>query len=158
MPTAMHADGPVHDTACNVESVPATPTGTLDHVDPFHASLPASSFAATPTARHADGPVQDTAFIPSDVGLGSIDHVDPFHDSFTVPTAAQNVEPTHDTPLRALFTVDEIAGEASTDQETPGLACAPAGTLAAITGMVAAKHAGTRSLTDTRFSFRSPLG
>jgi hypothetical protein len=142
----MHADGPLQDTAINVVNVPATPTGTLDHADPFHASL-----SEPPTAMHADWPLHDTPFRPSVVaGLGTTDHVDPFHNSFSVPTAAQNVEPLHDTPLRELYCVGGVVGLATTDHEMPGVAWAPTGVLATTIGTVATMNAGTNSLRALR--------
>jgi hypothetical protein len=158
LPTAIHADGPLQDTASSVENVPSAPAGTLDHVDPFHVSPHASS-AAAPTAKHADGPLQDTAFRPSvDAGRATSDHFDPFHDSFTVPTAAQNVEPLHDTPVSSLFSDAGVAGLASTDHETPGLAWAPAGAPATIKEMVATRQAGTSILRAGRCRVANPLG
>lgn len=87
LPTAVHADGPLHDTA--FREVP----GTIDQVDPFHDSIP-----KFPTAMHADGLLHETPLysVPAG-GPGTIDHAEPFHNSFSVPTAAQNVELVQDT-------------------------------------------------------------
>lgn len=55
LPTPVHADGPMQDTAFNVEEVPARPIAMSDHVDPSHDSLP-----PFPTAMHAEGLLHDT--------------------------------------------------------------------------------------------------
>jgi hypothetical protein len=148
LPTAVHADGPLHDTASNVVKVlpPGTPKGTPDHVDPFHDSV-----IELPTAMHADGPLHDTPFRPSTLaGLGTTDHADPFHDSITVPTAAQKVELLQDTPLRELYCVGGVAGLGTTDHEMPALAWAPTGILATTIGTHATSKAGTNSLRALR--------
>ena len=137
----------LHDTAFNVDEVPSE--GRWERSTKSTRST--LRLSEPPTAMHADGPLHDTPFRPSVVaGLGTTDHVDPFHDSFSVPTAAQNVEPLHDTPLRELYCVGGVAGLATTDHETPGLASAPTGVLATTIGTVATMNAGTNSLRALR--------
>jgi hypothetical protein len=120
--------------------------GTFDQVDPSHDSL-----TEFPTATHADGLLHDTAFRPSGVvGLGTTDHAEPFHTSFSVPTAAQNVELVQDTPLRKFNCVGGVAGLGTTDHEVPALVWAPTGELVTTIGKVARTKASTNSLRPRR--------
>jgi hypothetical protein len=94
-PTAVHADGPLHDTPFRklVWAKAALGLGTMDHTEPFHDSIKVRSGSPPglelPTAKQADGLVHDTPSKTSlsvgDVlGLGTMDHTDPFHDSISV--------------------------------------------------------------------------
>src|SRR3974390_1290906 len=120
-PAAVHAAGPVHDTARRSLLCDAEPLGlgTMDQVDPFHDSISVWSAVPLknwPTAVHAAGPGHEmpNSSLSCDAeasGLGTMDQVDPFHDSISVwsaaplknwPTAMHAAGPVHDTPLRSL--------------------------------------------------------
>jgi hypothetical protein len=122
-PTAVHAVGPLHDTAPRLSSGvgEAFGLGTIDHTDPSHDSIKVQSTVPAlenPTAKQADGPLHDTPertsrWVGEVLALATIDHTDPFHDSISVccvkapmayaPTAKQADGPLHDTPLRTLL-------------------------------------------------------
>src|SRR5580704_15304596 len=96
-PTAVHDDGPVHDTPSRNWDCEGEVSGlvTMDQATPFHAStrvwlVPATLW--TPTAVHDDGLVHDTAWRTLSVdgelsGLGTIDHTAPFQVSTSVCVA-----------------------------------------------------------------------
>src|SRR5207248_1051206 len=100
VPTAMQADGPVHETPFNRSSSDAASTvglGTIDHAEPFHTSISERSRWSVkwcPTAMHATGLLHDTACkmfslngsfaVGGTLGLGTIDHTEPFHESINV--------------------------------------------------------------------------
>jgi hypothetical protein len=102
-PTAVHADGPLHDAPFRslAWATEALGLGTIDHTDPFHDSISVSQTSRgqpppcplptvwKPTALQVAGPIHDTPFKTllsggEVLGLGTIDHTDPFHDSISV--------------------------------------------------------------------------
>jgi hypothetical protein len=131
-PTAVHADGELHDTASNTSlSVgDVLGLGTMDHTEPFHDSISVceergGSTLENPTAVHAAGPLHDTLFrkfvgAKATLGLGTMDHDEPFHDSINVrsrkrpglelPTAKQAAGPLHDTSSKTSLSVGEVLG------------------------------------------------
>jgi hypothetical protein len=116
-PTAMQSASVVHDTLRRLTMSPERATGAwlIDHAVPFHVSMSEASWAlSTPTAAQNVALVHDTpeswlklvALTGTAVSV-AVDMLVPFHvstsgapESSRVPTAAQKVLLTHETPFR----------------------------------------------------------
>src|SRR6516225_492116 len=122
-PTAVHADGAVHETSLRkLNRDPAGfGVGVMCQLRPFHCSARVSPAPALvsrpPTAVHDDGDAQDTAArrlcrAPGGLGIDWMRQALPFHRSASVscapdpaknsPTAVHAEPDGHDTPLSAL--------------------------------------------------------
>jgi hypothetical protein len=104
--------------------------GTIDHVEPFHASISVRFMPSlyVPTAKQLDGPLQATPlradWVPVVVGAEATDHAAPFHDSINCrvfvplvydPTAKQLDGRLQATPFNSLFWVGDVLGLESID-------------------------------------------
>jgi hypothetical protein len=140
-PTAVHADGELHDTPSKTSFSVGEVLGlaTMDHTEPFHVSISVceergGSTLENPTAVHENGPLHDTLFrkfvgAKATLGLGTMDHDEPFHDSINVrsrkrpglelPTAKQAAGPLHDTPSKTSLSVGEVLGLGTMDHTDP---------------------------------------